>query len=285
MKLVIISGLSGSGKTVALNTLEDLEYYCIDNVPVGLLHVVAMHLKDSTAYRYPNVAIGVDARNEPEELEQFGLVLRALQAAGIETKVIFLQTAPDILLKRFSETRRRHPLSRDDLPLADAIQLERTLLEPIVTASDLVLDTTRTNLHQLRDLIRDRLHSAPQALSVLFQSFGFKHGLPNDVDFVFDVRCLPNPHWEPALRPLTGRDQPVMDFLSSQPMVQQFYEHLESFFTAWIPRFEAENRSYLTIAIGCTGGQHRSVYLAERLGKTFQQQRPHIGIRHRELDR
>jgi len=188
------------------------------------------------------------------------------------------------LLKRFSETRRKHPLSGEKVPLQEAIHHERILLQPIIDCADLFIDTTQRNVHQLRDLIRERIQVEQGSdLSILFESFGFKHGIATDADFVFDARCLPNPHWETNLRALTGRDKSVADFLESQDLVNQYFEQIRDMMTNWIPAFEADNRSYLTIAIGCTGGQHRSVYLTERLGQYFRQQRDHVIIRHRDL--
>ncbi len=206
-----------------------------------------------------------------------------MRASGINCEILFLDAERDTLLKRFSETRRRHPLSGEDTSLDEAIHRERELLEPLLERADLTIDTTRTTVHELRDLVRARLVRAPYTLSLMFESFGYKHGLPPDADFVFDARCLPNPHWNAELRPLTGRDEPVAAFLEAQETVTAFHTQVRDFLAEWIPRFQQENRSYLTIAIGCTGGQHRSVYLAERLCGDFRGRLGQVNVRHREL--
>lgn len=283
MKLVIVSGLSGSGKSVALHTLEDLGYYCIDNLPAGLLSSLANELTGAP-HPVERAAVGIDARNLPQALEHVGETLEELRTHAIDSEILFLTCETDTLIKRFSETRRRHPLSYSGLSLADAIDRETQLLEPISQSADLFIDTSQTSLHQLRDLVRQRVaRRNDHTLSLLFQSFGYKHGIPPDADFVFDARCLPNPHWQPRLRPLTGRDQAVVDFLESEPPVTAMFASLCRFFEQWIPAFEAENRSYLTVAIGCTGGQHRSVYLTERLAEHFRSRYPSVATRHREL--
>ncbi len=284
MKLVVISGASGSGKSTALHVLEDQDYYCIDNLPVGLLPDFAVKMSAFPGQLGELAAVGIDARNPPLDLSRFPEILDTLKEAGIDCEVIYLDADDDVLLKRFSETRRKHPLSGDEVPLHEAILHERRLLQPITDRADMYLDTTRSNVHQLRDLIRQRVRGEQQVgLSILFESFGFKHGMALDADFVFDARFLPNPHWETKLRALTGRDQAVADFLEGQDAVESFFLQIQDMLTKWIPCFEADNRSYLTVAIGCTGGQHRSVYLAERLGKHFQQQRDNVIIRHRDL--
>lgn len=285
MKLLIVSGLSGSGKTVALHTLEDEGYYCIDNLHLGLLSAFVKQLMSPRLKLYEEAAVGIDARSGVEELERFGEILREIRDLGIEPQIIFLQAEVDTLLKRFSETRRKHPLTRKGLPLVEAIHLERALLSSIAVEADLVIDTTRTNVHQLSALIRERVRSSDTpSLSLLFQSFGFKHGTPTDSDYVFDVRCLPNPHWEPRLRAQTGRDTEVIDYLQGHPMVEEMFDTLCGFLETWIPRMEEGNRSYLCVSIGCTGGQHRSVYLAERLAEHFRASRgERVATRHREL--
>lgn len=286
MKLIIISGLSGSGKTVALHALEDEGLYCIDNLHLGLLPAFVENLLTPKVKLYEKAAVGIDARSGIEELREFKDIITDIRARGVELEIIFLQAEIDMLLKRFSETRRKHPLSRKGIPLIEAIHLERSLLSVIVEHADLTIDTTRSNVHQLSSQIRDRVgRSRIGSLSLQFQSFGFKHGVPSDSDFIFDVRCLPNPHWEPRLRNQTGLDPSVQQYLASHPMVEGMYEDIQNFLSDWIPRFEAENRSYLTISIGCTGGQHRSVYLAQRLGDAFRDLRGNdITIRHRELN-
>ncbi|MCB1733654.1 MAG: RNase adapter RapZ [Gammaproteobacteria bacterium] len=285
MKFVIVSGLSGAGKSVALATIEDLGYYAIDNLPVALLRgLVEQVLTGDDANRYARTAVGIDARNTLRDLEQLPEILAELRTRGIDTALVFLHADEDELLKRFSETRRKHPLTSDQRALADAVTLERTLLEPLMEAADLVIDTTGTNQHQLRDILVQRLQpDTRNRLSLLVQSFGFKHGVPTDVDFVFDVRCLPNPHWEPRLRALTGRDPEVVEFLEADTMVHDLRRDIEAFLERWVPSFESSNRTYLTVAIGCTGGQHRSVYLAERIAEYFRSKRDNVILRHREM--
>jgi len=284
MKLVIVSGLSGSGKSIALETLEDCGYYCIDNLPVALLDAFVEQAMLANQRIFQKTALGIDARNQSRSLSQFPATLAMMHKLGIDCEVLYLQAEPDTLLKRFSETRRKHPLTDSSHPLSEAIELERQMLEPLAQEADLLIDTTYTNVHQLRELIRIRVGVKEKRLmSLFFQSFGFKHGIPLDTDFVFDARCLPNPHWEPALRSKTGRDSEVAEFLAQNSDVREYLDDMIGFLDRWIPRFEAENRSYLTIAIGCTGGQHRSVYLIEALAQHFQTAPYDILVRHREL--
>ncbi len=281
MKLVIVSGLSGSGKSIALQVLEDLEYYCIDNLPVNMLDALSREL---IAARHDYVAIGIDARNITAELENFPQQLKHLQQQGVECEIYFLEASEAALLKRFSETRRKHPLSNQETPLKEAIIQERHLLEPISARADLRIDTSSSNIHQLRDLIKARVQGADSpGISIMFESFGFKHGIPVNADFVFDIRCLPNPHWVAELRQQTGFDQGVIDYLDGYEEVSQMYQDIETFLLKWIPRFEADNRSYITIAIGCTGGQHRSVYMVNRLAKQLKNKHNNVLSRHREL--
>jgi len=284
MKLVIVSGLSGSGKSVALHTLEDLGFYCIDNLPLFLLRELAQGLENDPGKQMTKTAVGIDARNQPEGLSDVPKLVREMRSRDVDCSILYLDAKPETLIKRFSETRRKHPLTADDRPLAEAIEFERTLLEPILSEAELRIDTTHTNIHQLRDMVRDHLRgSTPRQVSLIIQTFGFKHGIPHDVDFVLDVRCLPNPHWQPELRPLTGRDAAVARFLESSPEVSEMCDDLTGFFERWIPRFEADGRSYLTIAIGCTGGQHRSVYMGEQLHRHFAAMGRKVMLRHREL--
>ncbi len=284
MNLVIVSGLSGSGKTVALHTLEDAGYFCIDNLPLGMLPELVDNMIEATPQPYDLVAVAIDARSGVESSDRFEQIMRLIKRHDLQTRVLFLTCDTSRLLKRFSETRRRHPLSRQGLPLADAIQQEKKLLEDIQANADLSIDSSNLNVHELRQMILDRLisHSGPE-MGILIQSFGFKNGVPADTDFVFDVRCLPNPHWEAGLKPLSGRDQAVVKYLESYPEVEEMFDSILQFMTTWIPRFEKENRSYMTISIGCTGGKHRSVYLAERLSVALQQDRGKLSIRHRDL--
>jgi len=283
MKLLIISGLSGAGKSIALQALEDLDYYCVDNLPLALLPAFARQMLAS-GQAAQDVAVGVDARNDAEELQAFQYSLDQLQSLGVSYEIIFLEAADNTLLQRFSETRRKHPLTDAGTPLTDAIMRERKLMEKIDAAAALHIDTSGTNVHQLRALIRGRVAHRPAAqLSMMFVSFGYKNGIPADVDYVFDVRCLPNPHWDPRLRPRDGRDAAVIDFLEQQPEVMKMLADIENFLQTWLPAFAVENRSYMTIAIGCTGGQHRSVYLAERLAAVFRQDCENVQIRHRDV--
>jgi UPF0042 nucleotide-binding protein len=281
MRLVIISGLSGSGKSVALHMLEDLDYYCVDNIPAGLLPMFISHTvrSDESTYRY--TAVGVDARNRAEEIASVPKLVDELKRSGVRCELIFLRADEHALLKRYSETRRRHPLSRDGLGLTDALKQERALLEPIADAADLIIDTTRSSVHELREMIRQRVRSRAEGrMSILFESFAYRHGVPDDADFVFDVRSLPNPFWEPGLAKFTGRDAPVMEYLERHPQVERMFQDLVGFLEHWIPEFIGSNRSYLTIAIGCTGGQHRSVYLVERLARHFGAVYPQVLTRH-----
>jgi UPF0042 nucleotide-binding protein len=284
MKLLIVSGLSGSGKSIALDTLEDCGYYCIDNLPVSLLENFVSYIILVEKQTYAKTAIGIDARNQTESLIDFADRLEFIRRQGIDCDVMYLQAEEATLLKRYSETRRKHPLSARDIPLTEAIKLEEALLRPVAQCATRVLDTSKTHCHQLRELIKNQIGEKNQYhLSLQFQSFGFKHGVPLDADFVFDARCLPNPYWLNELRGLTGKDLPVIEFLQQQQYVQDLFNDIVAFVERWAPRFEAENRSYLTIAIGCTGGQHRSVYLTEALAKHFQKINLNIIIRHREL--
>lgn len=284
MKLVIITGLSGSGKSIALHTLEDLGYYCIDNLPVFLLQAFTERLTHKQEEFYRLAAVGIDARNQFNDLKQTNKFVAQLRSQGITCEIIFLEARQDTLIKRFSETRRKHPLTSENRPLAEAINLERQLLEPFLNDADLHIDTTHTTMHQLRDIIRARLADRhDETLSLLFESFGYKNSVPADADFVFDVRCLPNPHWEADLRPLTGLDRKVIDFLEQDSDVTRMRDDLSGFLKHWIPCFAADGRSYLTLAVGCTGGQHRSVFMVEQLAEHFRKQGLRVLTRHREL--
>ena len=285
MRLVIVSGLSGSGKSVALRTLEDAGYYCIDNLPLGMLPEVIEAMCTAKSTYYDPVAIAIDARSGIENSDRFDQIITQLRGGMDQLNVLFLTADTKRLLKRFSETRRKHPLSRQGLPLADAIQQEKKLLEYILANADIAIDSSELNVHELRQAINDRLliHSGSE-MGILIQSFGYKSGVPADTDFVFDVRCLPNPHWENDLKPLTGRDMAIVKFLQSYPEVEQMFKSISAFLDQWILCFERENRSYLTISIGCTGGRHRSVYLAERIAHSLNQTRQQVSIRHRDLE-
>lgn len=283
MKLVIISGRSGSGKTTALRALEDAGYNCIDNFPVNLLQSLVHNALRDPAQRDSNVAVCIDARSR--DLDRFPELLLALDRLELDAQVIYLDALSATLVKRFSETRRRHPLTDEDTDLLQAIEAEREVLEGIADLADLTIDTTTLRGRQLTDLIGARVvGDTPVGLSLLFRSFGYKFGVPVDADLVFDIRCLPNPYWVMELRPLTGRDQPVRDYLQADPQVQAMFEDLCGFLERWLPRFEADHRAYMTVAIGCTGGQHRSVYMAEALGHHFEGRFAGVLVRHRELD-
>ncbi|HIG64858.1 MAG TPA: RNase adapter RapZ [Methyloprofundus sp.] len=284
MKLLILTGLSGSGKSIALDTLEDSGFYCIDNLPIKLLDDFVSNVMLQDQVTYGKTAIGIDARNQSESLYTFVDKIALIRDQDIECDVIFMQAEESVLLKRYSETRRRHPLTDLHLSLKEAIKIEKDILMAVAKDADLVVDTSRTHYHQLRQLIRDYVQVGDaQKISIQIQSFGFKHGIPLDADFVFDARCLPNPYWSPELRGYTGKDQVVIDFLQSESMVTEFSEDISSLLERWIPRFEQENRSYLTVAIGCTGGQHRSVFLVDSLARHFQGKAFSVIVRHREL--
>jgi RNase adapter protein RapZ len=302
--LLIVSGISGSGKTIALNALEDQGFYCVDNLPAGLVR--AFSTQTLGVADGQRVAVGIDARNRESDLQQIPAVISDLAAAGIDVQLVFLESSDDILLKRYSETRRRHPLSlavnesapvaaapamaRAGLGLKEAIARERRLMQPIASLADVVIDTTELNVHQLRRRIITELGVGAAGLSVLFESFAYKKGVPLDADFVFDARGLPNPHWDARLRPLSGRDAPVREWLSAHGDVQAFLSDVSGFLSRWLPPPDSTERSYVTVAIGCTGGRHRSVYLIEALAQHFTSVRDTRGMEygavmrfHREL--
>jgi len=311
-RLTVVTGLSGSGKSVALHALEDEGFHCIDNLPANLSLGLIDNLLASPDEHYEKLAIGVDMRSERASTDNLTALLKALrQREDLQVDVVFLDTDRKTLVTRFSETRRKHPLSTNtrnsnkngdkidrtnsdgrrssdsspgNRPLISAIDDEARLLDNIKHDADVVVDTSNLTLHDLRDIIRNYvLGNENSALSVTFQSFGFKHGAPASTDFMFDVRCLPNPHWEPELRQFTGREKPIIEFLENADDVNDMYLHIRDFLTRWLPLFDAENRAYLTISIGCTGGRHRSVYLTERLATHFSNNRDNVSIRHREL--
>ena len=284
MRLIIVSGRSGSGKSTALDVLEDNGFYCIDNLPAGLLPELAERALLHTEVLQPQVAVSIDARNLPTHLQRFPELLDEVRARHILCDVLYLDADDETLLKRFSETRRRHPLTDENRSLAEAIRDETLLLEPSSDLADLKIDTTNLNLYQLRDSLKLRLLNKPEpGTAFLIESFGFKRGMPVDADLVFDVRCLPKPYWKPDLRANSGLDQPVIAYLSAQPDVNEMYTDIHAYLHKWLPRFAASNRAYVTIAIGCTGGHHRSVYLAERLGQTLKPQLKNLQVRHRDL--
>lgn len=289
MRIVLITGISGSGKSVALNVLEDAGYYCVDNLPAQFIPELARYL---AAEGYTHLGIATDIRSR-ESLARLPETLRSLSAQH-EVRVVFLTANTDSLVQRYSETRRRHPLSvrlaageaggtpaPNETPLVEAIEMERELLSPLAESAHRI-DTSNVRTNTLRAWIKDFIRDDNLQLTLLFTSFGFKHGVPSDADMVFDVRSLPNPYYDLQLRPLTGRDAPVIDFLQSQPMVLAMAEDIRAYVEKWLPSFVADNRSYLTVAIGCTGGQHRSVYIAERLANYFRAH-GNVLVRHREL--
>ena len=282
--LIVLTGLSGGGKTVALRALEDLEFYCVDNLPGSLLpHLVQAVLQDRSSRRR-RIAVGMDVRNRGEDFSHLPSVLSELAAAGVQVHLIFLDCRDEVLIKRYSETRRRHPLALRGVSLADAIVEERRLLRPLMAIAEKVIDSSELNVHQLRRLVATGYAQATEGLTLMFQSFAFKRGLPLDSDFTFDARCLPNPHWQAHLRPLSGKDAPVREFLDGEPLVGEYFSDTARWLDAWIPRFEQDDRSYLTISIGCTGGRHRSVYLVEKLAAHYRAQREGVLTFHRELE-
>lgn len=283
MRLVIISGRSGSGKSTGLNQLEDEGFYCIDNLPVALLPALVRETSRSEFDIFQGMAVCIDARNAWQDLENFPAILRSLPDS-VESEVLFLDAQQQTLLQRFSETRRRHPLSNETVPLHEAIERERELLEPIFVSASLVIDTSQMTIYELRDSIRQRLLGTSEgSMSILVQSFGFKRGLPADADLVFDVRMLPNPHWVRELRGKTGLDAEVREFLEAQKLTPQLFRDICQYLDNWLPHYRAGNRSYMTIAVGCTGGQHRSVYFADRLYRHYREQYQSVDVRHREL--
>ncbi|HAJ75266.1 MAG TPA: RNase adapter RapZ [Gammaproteobacteria bacterium] len=283
MTLTIISGRSGSGKSTVLHILEDRDYYCIDNLPASLLPSLADRLSSGAA-GIPNIAVSIDARNISADLEKVPSIINDLERKDLLTEIIFLDANSQTLLKRFSESRRKHPLTTESVGLKEAIDKESELLEPIAVMASLSIDTSSMSLHQLRDIVKNRLvESSETSLALAFQSFGYKNGVPVDADIVYDVRCLPNPYWDTALRSLTGLDKPVIDFLDEQQEVLDMYTDIRDYLRKWLPIFEQNNRSYITVALGCTGGQHRSVYLCEKLTEEFSATVSNVQARHREL--
>ena len=277
MQLFLISGLSGSGKSIALKVLEDSGYYCVDNLPVEILPALMSQLEQSG---YKHIAVSIDVRSG-SSVKQLPQQIEQLKLQGIDVHLLFLEAQTDTLVKRYSESRRRHPLSDDKLTLPECVQRERELLADISSIGHHI-DTSDLRANALQSWIKDFIKVDRANLTLLFQSFGFKHGIPLDADLVYDVRCLPNPYYDPLLRPLTGCDVPVIDFLENTPTVQKMFNDISKFVEDWLPCFIADNRSYLTVAIGCTGGQHRSVYLAEKLARHFEAQQQ-VLLRHREL--
>jgi UPF0042 nucleotide-binding protein len=284
LRLIIVSGLSGSGKSVALHVLEDLGYYCIDNIPAALLKAAVHEVHSGEGPTAELLAVGVDARNRPKDLEALPGLIDDLRQQGVRTEIVFLHASDEILLHRYSESRRRHPLAEHGTELRKAISAEREVLTHMNNAADLVIDTSRTSIYELADAIRERVdRRKSEALSVLIESFGFKHHIPADADFVFDMRCLPNPYWSADLRGLTGLDPDVIRFLDEQENFIAMFDDIVGFLSRWIPRFEDAHRGYLTVAIGCTGGQHRSVHMTERLATELRKHHEPVLTRHNNL--
>lgn len=283
MNLLIVSGLSGSGKTIALQAIEDMGVYCIDNLPAALLPHFVQQLVDAAADRKIKAAVGIDARTR-SFLAALPEALKKLDAMGIENRIIFLEADETILVKRYKETRRKHPMIDEGTSLLEGIRLERELLEPLSFNAAIRIDTTHKTPNELRQQIRDFV-GVPDSggITILFESFGFKHGTPMDADYVFDIRCLPNPYWQPELRRFSGLDEPVRQFMQQHKQVEEMTREIAAFLERWLPSFVREQRTYMTVAIGCTGGQHRSVYLVEKLGEYFKKQGTRTQIRHREL--
>ena len=283
MKLIVVSGRSGSGKTIALRVLEDLGYYCIGNLPVTLLPQLVNETRD----RHDRLAVSIDVRNMPEQSGDIENLLGQIrQASDIEFSSIFTDADNATLIRRYGESRRLHPLSRKDLSLDQAILQETHLLAPLSSTADLRIDTSTLSIHDLSEQICERiLGRKEKELVLVFESFGFKHGTPKDADFVFDARFLPNPHWVPELRALTGLDGPVRDYLQAQPDVMLYSQQIDTLLSNWLPHLERNNRSYVTVAIGCTGGQHRSVFITEQLAASFRARNKTVQVRHRTLEK
>lgn len=284
IRLIVLTGLSGGGKTVALRALEDLEFYCVDNLPSALLPQLVDAVIRGNGDTNRRIAVGVDVRNRGADFTHMPAVLSQLAAAGVQLHLIFLDCRDEVLIKRYSETRRRHPLATRGVSLADAIVEERRLLRPLMAIADKVIDSSELNVHQLRRLVASGYAQATAGLTLMFQSFAFRRGLPLDADFVFDARCLPNPHWQAHLRPLSGKDAPVREFLDTQPLVAEYFADTARWLDTWLPRFELDDRSYMTIAVGCTGGRHRSVYLVEKLAAHCRSRHEGVLTFHRELE-
>ncbi|KRA76923.1 nucleotide-binding protein [Lysobacter sp. Root667] len=285
--LIIVSGLSGSGKSVALHTFEDLGYYCVDNLPAELLPAFVRSVVQAGDGAPAKLAVSIDVRNRHSDLANIPGWLSTVGALGVDPKLVFFDARDEVLLKRYADTRRRHPLSQLGLALADAIALEHQVLRPLRQIADAVVDTSDLNVHQLRRYVITEFGMGGETgMSLLFESFAYRRGVPADADFVFDARALPNPHWDPTLRPLSGRDAGVREYLEGQPYVQQFVEQIGQFLDTWLPRLQADStRSYATVAFGCTGGRHRSVYLAERLAEHARERGwNEVAVHHRELD-
>ena len=280
--LVLVSGLSGGGKSTALRALEDLGCYCVDNLPAALLKEFAVQVGKNPSI-YSKVALGIDARSRDPELEEIPSWLDELSKTGLKCQLLFLTADTKAIIKRFSETRRRHPLTNDECALPQAIELEKSLLEPLRSRSDWVIDTSDTNIHQLRRQVWKCVGGQSDSMTIVLESFAFKRGVPQDVDFTFDARNLPNPHWVEELRSLSGLDDAVQTWLEQDETVRQMYADIEKFLLTWLPEFRNSQRSYVTVGIGCTGGRHRSVYLVTRLASGLRSRFGRVMTHHREL--
>jgi UPF0042 nucleotide-binding protein len=280
--LILVSGLSGGGKSTALRALEDLAYYCVDNLPAALLKEFAIQISKNPDM-YSKVALGIDARSRGPELEEIPAWLDDMSQAGLHCRLIFLTAGTSAIIKRFSETRRRHPLTSDDRTLPAAIEMEKALLEPLQKKSDWVIDTSETNIHQLRRQVWKCAGGEDDSMTIVLESFAFKRGVPQDVDFVFDARNLPNPHWVDELRNFSGMDKAVRKWLEQDETVDQMYGDIKKFLLTWLPEFRDSQRSYVTVGIGCTGGKHRSVYLVTRLAEQLRSKFERVVTHHREL--
>lgn len=283
--LIVVTGMSGAGKSVALHTLEDLDHYCVDNLPAELLPEFVRTASHSER-KNQKLAVGIDVRSRGD-LANIPHWLSTVGVLGLEPKLVFFDTSDEALIKRYSDTRRRHPLSRHELPLADSIALERKMLQPLRAIADIVIDTSELNVHQLRRRIINEFDLNQDAsLSLLFESFAYRHGVPADADFVFDARVLPNPHWNLQLRPLSGRDRLVREFMETREDVNLYVQQVSQFLAHWLPKVRTDTRSYVTVAFGCTGGRHRSVYLAQKMAQIARAQgwSEEVAIAHRELD-
>jgi len=280
--LVLVTGLSGGGKSTALRALEDLGCYCVDNLPAVLLPEFAKQIKLNPA-RYSRVALGVDARSSAHDLDEIPGWLEELSAAGLNYQLMFLTADVNAIIKRFSETRRRHPLTSDQTALPQAIEREQGLLDGLREKADWVIDTSDINIHQLRRQVWKCAGTDNETMTIVLESFAFKRGVPQDVDFIFDARILPNPHWVAGLRELSGLEQPVREWLEQDSAVEGMLADILQFLKTWLPEFQRSQRSYVTVGIGCTGGRHRSVYLVDRLASGLGQSFGHTLIHHREL--
>ncbi len=281
--LVLVSGLSGGGKTTALHALEDFGYYCVDNLPAALLPEFTRHLT-SDPVLYSRVSLGIDARARGPELEGIPAWLDQMAASGLPNQLLFLTADTKAIIKRFSETRRRHPLTQDQRALSEAIEREKALLSPLQNRAEWVIDTSDINIHQLRHQVWKCCGAEGQSMTIVLESFAFKRGVPQDADFLFDTRHLPNPHWVDELRNLSGMDSPVRQWLEQDESVENLFNDILGLMQRWLPEIRKSQRSYVTIGIGCTGGRHRSVYLADRLATSLRQQFKSVVLRHREIE-